>query len=146
MAEARPKAQILIGRAIISIQHLRTPSSANLKEDILFLKKVNVNFLLQNMAKWCFFIIFDVLLNFHLCHPEESSCYQKCIIFFVIKVQHQYQLLHHHHHPTDLYDQGRLFTQYEVFTNSPDWPFVWSSILLSFSASSIVIRNINFVI
>ena len=66
--------------------------------------------------------------------------------FFVIKVQHQYQLLHHHHHPTDLYDQGRLFTQYEVFTSPADWPFVWSSILLSFSASIFVIRNINIVI
>ena len=54
----------------------------------------------------------------------------------------------HHHHPTDLYDQGkgRLFTQYEVFIRSADWPFVWSSILLSFSASIIVIRNINIVI
>ena len=26
----------------------------------------------------------------------------------------------HHHHPTDLYDQERLFTQYEVFTSPAD--------------------------
>ena len=71
--------------------------------------------------------------------------YQTWIICFVTKVQHQYQLLIHHH-PTDLYDQERLFTQYEVFTSPADWPFVWSSALLSFSASIIVIRNINIVI
>ena len=80
MAEARPKAHILIGRAIFSIQHLRTPSSANLKEDILFLKKVNVNFLLQNTAKWCFFIIYDVLLSswgvILLSKAHNFFCYQ----------------------------------------------------------------------
>ena len=59
MAEARPKAHILIGRAIISIQHLRTPSSANLKEDILFLEKNSRKLLSQNRAN-------DVLQNFHL--------------------------------------------------------------------------------